>query len=225
MERNVSDPISADATLDEMRALLAAELTHHAGFDGWSPAALERAAAVTGIDPAVARLAFPGEAIDMVDGWFAHVDGAMLAELPPEKLSAMKIRHRITALVEARLELVGMDIEALRRALAVLALPQNLARAAKLNWRAADAMWRAAGDTASDFNHYSKRAMLGGVYAATIVAMMADESEDRADTRAFLSRRIEGIMRFEKFKARFSHSAPERISLARFFGRLRYPAV
>jgi ubiquinone biosynthesis protein COQ9 len=225
MERNVSDPISADATLDEMRALLAAELAHHAGFDGWSPAALELAAAATGIDLAVARLAFPGGAIDMVDAWFAHVDGTMLADLPPEKLSSMKIRDRITALVEARLDLVGMDIEALRRALAVLALPQNLARAAKLNWRAADAMWRAAGDTATDFNHYSKRGILGSVYAATIVAMMADESEDRADTRAFLSRRIEGIMRFEKFKARFSQSAPERISLARFVGRLRYPAV
>ncbi len=221
----MSDPISADATLDEMRALLAAELPHHAGFDGWSPAALELGAAATGIDPAVARLAFPGGAIDMIDAWFAHVDAAMLADLPPEKLAAMKIRARITVLVEARLDLVGVDIEALRRALAVLSLPQNLARAAKLNWRAADAMWRAAGDTATDLNHYSKRAILGGVYAATIVAMMADESEDRTDTRAFLSRRIEGIMRFEKFKARFSHSAPERISLARFVGRLRYPAV
>jgi ubiquinone biosynthesis protein COQ9 len=84
MERNVSDPISADATLDEMRALLAAELAHHAGFDGWSPAALELAAAATGIDLAVARLAFPGGAIDMVDAWFAHVDGTMLADLPPE---------------------------------------------------------------------------------------------------------------------------------------------
>jgi ubiquinone biosynthesis protein COQ9 len=225
MERNVPEPIPADATLDDMRALLAAELPHHAGFDGWTPVALERAAAGTGIDPAVARLAFPGGAVDMIDAWFAYVDTAMLADLPPEKLSAMKIRARITALVEARLDLVAVDIEALRRALAVLALPQNLVHAAKLNWRAADAMWRAAGDTATDLNHYSKRAILGGVYAATIVAMMADESGDRADTRAFLGRRIEGIMRFEKFKARFSHSAPERISLARFVGRLRYPAV
>ncbi len=220
MEHNLADP-----TLDEMRAELAAELPHHAGFDGWTTAALDLSAAAKGIDPAVARLAFPGEAIDMIDAWFAHIDAAMLADLPPEKLSALKIRARVTALVEARLDLVAVDIEALRRALAVLALPQNLVRAAKLNWRAADVMWRAAGDTATDFNHYSKRAILGGVYAATIMAMLADESEDRGDTRAFLGRRIEGIMRFEKTKARFSRSAPERISLARFVGRLRYPAV
>ncbi|UVO55924.1 COQ9 family protein [Sphingomonas sp. SUN039] len=220
MERNLADP-----TLDEMRVMLAAELPRHAGFDGWTPVALDAAAAAMGIDPAIARLAFPGGAVDMIDAWFAHVDAAMLADLPPEKLAAMKIRARIAALVEARLDLVAVDIEALRRALAVLALPQNLARAAKLNWRAADAMWRAAGDTATDYNHYTKRAILGGVYAATVMAMLADESEDRADTRAFLGRRIEGIMRFEKAKARFSHSAPERISLARFLGRLRYPAV
>jgi ubiquinone biosynthesis protein COQ9 len=225
MERSLPDPNDTDPTLDAMRSELAAELPNHAGFDGWTPVALDLAAAATGIDPAVARLAFPGGAVDMIDAWFAHVDAAMLAGLPPEKLAAMKVRARIAALVEARLALVGDEIEALRRALAVLALPQNLARAAKLNWRAADVMWRAAGDTATDYNHYTKRAILGGVYAATVIAMLADESDDRADTRAFLSRRIDGIMRFEKAKARFSHSAPERISLARFLGRLRYPAV
>lgn len=214
-----------DATLDEMRETLAHELPKHAAFDGWTPAALELAADMTGIDRAVARLAFPGGAIDMIDAWFARIDHAMLEALPPETLAAMKIRARITALVQARLDLLATDVEAVRRALAILALPQNLPRAARLNWRAADAMWHAAGDTATDLNHYSKRVILGGVYAATVIAMMADESEAFSDTRAFLDRRIEGIMRFEKFKGRFSHNAPERLSLARFFGRLRYPAV
>ena len=219
------ESILSDPTLDEMRLMLARELPHHAAFDGWTPEALALAAAATNINPDVAALAFPGGAMDMIDAWFAHIDVAMLATLPPEKLAAMKIRAKIAALVEARIDVVGAEIEALRRALAVLALPQNLPRAAKFGWRAADAMWHAAGDTATDFNHYSKRAILGGVYMATIMAMMDDESEGYADTRAFLSRRIDGIMRFEKFKGRFSHSAPERLSLARFLGRLRYPAV
>ena len=215
----------SDPTLDEMRVTLAAELPHHAAFDGWTPDALRLAAEATAINPDVAVLAYPGGAMDMIDAWFAHVDHAMLANLPPEMLATMKIRARITALVEARLDLLSLDIEALRRALAVLALPQNLPRATKLGWRAADAMWHAAGDTATDFNHYSKRAILGTVYMATIMAMMDDESDSYADTRAFLGRRIDGIMRFEKFKGRFTHSAPERLSLARFLGRLRYPAV
>lgn len=215
----------SDPTLDEMRETLAVELPHHAAFDGWTPEALRLAADATGIDPAVAALAFPGGAMDMIDAWFAHIDDAMLAKLTPGTLATMKIRAKITALVEARLDLLSVDIEALRRALAVLALPQNLPRATKLGWRAADAMWHAAGDTATDFNHYSKRTILGGVYMATIMAMMDDESEGYADTRAFLGRRIDEIMRFEKFKGRFTHSAPERLSLARFLGRLRYPAV
>jgi ubiquinone biosynthesis protein COQ9 len=215
----------SNPTLDEMRIMLAVELPHHAAFDGWTPEALALAAAATGIDPAVAVLAFPGGAMDMIDAWFAHIDSAMLVNLSPETLASLKIRARITALVEARLDLLSTDIEALRRALAVLALPPNLPRAVKLGWRAADAMWHAAGDTATDFNHYSKRSILGGVYAATIMAMLDDESEDYADTRAFLGRRINDIMRFEKLKGRFTHSAPERLSLARFLGRLRYPAV
>jgi len=222
---NQVEPHPADPTLDGMRLLLAAELPANAAFDGWTPAALDMAAAASAIDPAIARLAFPGGTVDMIDAWFAHVDAAMLAALPPEALSAMKVRARITALVQARLDIVATDLEALRRALAVLALPQNLGRAARLNWRAADAMWHAAGDTATDFNHYSKRAILGAVYAATVLSMLADDSDDRADTRAFLDRRIEGIMAFEKLKARFSHSSPERLSVARFIGRLRYPAV
>jgi ubiquinone biosynthesis protein COQ9 len=214
----------SEPTLDDMRRLLARELPHHAAFDGWTPAALTLAADVTGINPDVAALAFPNGAVDMIDAWFAEIDAQMLAALPDDMLAPMKIRARIQALVEARIDAVADDREALRRALSILALPHNLARAARLGWRAADVMWHAAGDTATDFNHYSKRTLLSGVYAATIMAMLDDDSAMLADTRAFLARRIDGIMQFEKLKSRFSHSAPERLSLARFLGRLRYPA-
>ena len=213
----------SDPTLDEMRGTLARELPRHAPFDGWTPEALDRAADACGFDPAVARLAFPGGAIDMIDAWFAEIDVLMLEALTPAMLSTMKIRTRITALVEARLDIAGSESEALRRALAILALPQNLARAARLDWRAADAMWHAAGDTATDLNHYSKRAILGAVYAATVLVMVGDDSEGRTDTRAFLTRRIEGIMRFEKAKASLTRAVPDGFSLSRFLGRLRYP--
>ena len=150
-----------------------------------------------------------------------------IASAAPEALAAMKIRARIATLVETRLDLMLPHREALRRALSILAMPQNLRRAARLGWRAADTMWRAAGDAATDYNHYTKRAILGSVYAATMTVFLDDESEDLADTRAFLGRRIEGIMRFEKAKAKFtgSNDGMDRyFSPARFFGRLRYPA-
>jgi ubiquinone biosynthesis protein COQ9 len=215
----------ADATLDEIRLALATIVASNAAFDGWNTQAVDAAAATSGVDRDVARLAFPGGATDMIDAWFAAVDAQMLERLPPATLAGMKIRERITALVETRLAIVAADRESLRRALGVLAMPQNLVRGAKLGWRSADVMWRAAGDTATDYNHYTKRAILGGVYAATVQVFVDDSSDGYADTRAFLARRIDGIMRFEKAKAGFLTRTEHRPSLSRFIGRLRYPAV
>ncbi|WP_443027026.1 COQ9 family protein [Sphingomonas sp. GB1N7] len=204
---------------------MAPVLASNAAFDGWGEAARDAAADALGVDRDVALLAFPGGAVEMIAAWFAHIDAAMLAALPPERLATMKIREKIAALVEARLDAVAADREALRRALAILAMPQNLARAAKLGWHAADVMWHAAGDTATDYNHYTKRTILAGVYGATVAVFLDDESDRFADTRAFLARRIEGIMRFEKAKAGFLGRTQHRPSLSRFIGRLRYPAV
>lgn len=216
---------TADLTLDEIRVLLAPAIAENAAFDGWGPAARDMAAEMNGVDRDVAALAFAGGAVDMIDAWFASVDAAMVAALPAEQLAAMKIRQRITALVEARLAATAPHREALRRALAILAMPQNIATAARLGWRSVDAMWRAAGDAATDYNHYTKRAMLFAVYGATVTVFLDDESEGHADTRAFLARRIDGIMRFEKAKASMARRAQRRPSLSRFVGRLRYPAT
>eukprot|EP01035_Chromulina_nebulosa_P043258 gene43258-58597_t len=95
--------LPADPTLDEIRAALAPAIAANAGFDGWSDAALTLAARAEGVDIDVARLAFPGGAIDMIDAWFADIDSAMTTALPAERLATMKIREKITALVEARL--------------------------------------------------------------------------------------------------------------------------
>jgi ubiquinone biosynthesis protein COQ9 len=212
-----------ELTLDELRPVLAAELPADAAFDGWTPRALETTALRLGVNPAIAALAFDGDAGDMIAAWFEAVDAKMLERLPASALAVMKVRERITALVEARLSIMAPQREALRRAQAILAQPQNLKRATRLGWRAADVMWRAAGDTATDYNHFTKRAILGSVYASTMLVFVNDESEDWADTRAFLSRRIEGIMRFEKAKAKFTKGPAIGFSPARFLGRLRYP--
>ncbi|OYY78236.1 MAG: RpsU-divergently transcribed [Sphingomonas sp. 28-62-20] len=216
---------ATDATIDEIRATLAPLIADNAAFDGWTNAALDAAADAAGIDPDIAALAFGGGAVDMIDAWFADVDRQMTEAVPAVALGRMKVRAKITALVEARLAAVADNRESLRRAMAILAMPQNVVRAGKLGWRSVDTMWRLAGDTATDYNHYTKRAILGGVYAATVTVFLDDESEDWADTRAFLARRIEGIMRFEKAKAGFTARTVNLPSFSRFIGRLRYPAV
>lgn len=217
-------PDLSDATLDEIRVALAPRIAANAAFDGWAAAARDLAAESLGVDRDIAALALP-DAMAMIDAWFAAIDAAMLAALPPERLAAMKIRARIAALVEARIDQVAPNRESLRRALAILALPQHVARSTRLAWRTADTIWRAAGDTATDYNHYTKRTILLTVYAATMTMLLDDDSEGQADTRAFLARRIDGIMRFEKAKAGFLRRAAHRPSLSRFVGRLRYPVV
>jgi ubiquinone biosynthesis protein COQ9 len=206
-----------------MRAALGAAIPEHAVFDGWSDAALENSARAIGLDPAHARLALRG-AIEMIDAWYTDLDARLANVFPPERIAPMKIRARIAALVLGRIELVRPHRQAVRSALAVLAQPRNVAIGAKLGWRAADTMWRIAGDTATDFNHYSKRLTLAAVYGSTLLIWLDDESEGEAETKAFLDRRIENVMRFEKFKAQLGPDPDRHFSMTRFLGRLRYPA-
>ena len=211
-----------DPTLDEVRSFLAGGLAAQAAFDGWNDTAVLAAAEQAGVDPDLARLAFNDGPVDMIDAWFQAIDAKMAAKYSAEELAGMKIRERIKALVEARLEALESDREGLRRALAILAAPPHLRKAAKMGWRAADKMWRLAGDTATDYNHYTKRTLLSGVYGSTISVFLDDESEGYSETRAFLDRRIENVMQFEKVKARVTGRGGDGFSMARFVGRLRY---
>lgn len=215
---------SEPASLEEARLALAGAIADAAAFDGWSEAAVRAAASDHGMDPEFAAYAFSGGAMAMIEAWVHAIDAAMARELPAEKLAAMKVRERIAALVRFRLDAAAPNKEALRRALAIMAMPGNAPRALRLGWHSADVMWRLAGDTASDYNHYTKRAILGSIYAATLAVFVDDTSEGHAETLAFLDRRIEGIMKFEKAKARLLRPADEHFSPARFLGRLRYPA-
>ena len=214
-----------DMTLDELRAALAPLIPANAVFDGWSDKALSMAAASLGVPPERARLAFPDGPLQMIDAWFEAIDVAMLAAWPPERIEMLKVRERIQDLVLTRIEAIRPHKEALRRAFAILALPSNAILGARLAWRAADRMWRVAGDTATDFNHYSKRGILAALYTATMLVFLDDESDAFKDTRSFLDRRIDEVMRIEKLKAQWRGGRERLPSLSRFLGRLRYPAV
>lgn len=214
----------ADLTLDDLRIRLAPAIADAAIFDGWSEEAVRAAAAAQGVDPAVALYAFQSGPMAMIAAWIAGIDAAMAAALPAEHLATLKIRERIRALVQFRLDAIAPRQEALRRALTIMAMPRNAPRTLRLGWHSADVMWRLAGDTATDYNHYTKRAMLSAIYAATLAVFAQDSSADFADTRAFLERRIDGVMRFEKAKAGLLRPDREHFSTARLLGRLRYPA-
>ncbi len=213
-----------DVPLAELRPLLVAAMLPNVPFDGWGAAAREAAADAAGIDRDIAAMALP-DAAAMTDAYTLRADAMMVAAMAAAGTDAMKVRERIRFAVKTRLDHADGDREAVRRALVVMTLPANAAMGARTLWRTADAMWRAAGDTATDYNHYTKRTLLGAVYSATLLFWLDDDSEGRAETWAFLDRRIDGIMRFEKAKARVLGNLAVLPDPARFLGRLRYPAV
>ena len=215
--------MQSPSPLERLRRKLALAVGENAVFDGWTRKAVESAAAQLGIDPVQARLAMPRGQAAMIDLYVQQVDRALEAWFTPKRLSGMKIREKIRALVWRRLEIMAPAREAIRRAVAILAMPQNMPLALRIGWRSADLMWRIAGDNSTDFNHYTKRMTLGAVYGSTLLVWLDDPTEGWSETAAFLDRRIEDVMKFEKFKAEWRSSSTRRLSLSRFAGRLRYP--
>ena len=182
-------------------AVLAAALPH-AAFDGFSDDVLRKAAREAGVSLGDMARLFENGPASLIEFYSLQADTAMETRLAAMDLKAMKIRARIAAAVKARLTVLQPHKEAARRAGAMLSLPVHAALGAKLLYRTVDAMWRATGDTSTDFNFYTKRGILAGVYGATALRWFNDTSENEKDTDEFLAARIENVMQFEKFKAK-----------------------
>lgn len=172
----------------------------HVVFDGWSEATFEAAITDTGINPVLARAICPRGAVDLALAYHRRGDQVMLARLAEADLSDLKFRDRIATMVRYRLE-AAVDKEAVRRGVTLFALPQYAATGAKALWGTCDAIWTALGDTSDDLNWYSKRTILSGVYSSTLLYWLGDDSPDHQATWAFLDRRIDNVMQFEKVKA------------------------
>lgn len=174
--------------------VLLAALTH-VPFEGWTNASLRAGAKDAGLDPAQAARAFPGGPAEAIDFFNRYADAAMLEALEGMDLNNMRVRMRIIAGVRVRLEQTLPHREAVRRALSVLAMPLNAPLGMRCVSRTVDAIWRAAGDASTDYNWYTKRGLLAGVYTATVLYWLNDKSEGTADTFQFLERRIDTVMR------------------------------
>lgn len=171
-------------------------------FEGWSLAALEQAAEKSGYAKSDVIRVFPGGAIDAVDFFSRLGDAQMLEALKNQALDKMKIRERIAAAVKARIGAHETHREALRKAVAMHAMPFYASRGLRCLYDTMDAIWRACGDTATDFNFYTKRLMLAGVYTSTLLCWLDDKSAGHAESWAFLARRIEDVMKIEKIKGK-----------------------
>jgi ubiquinone biosynthesis protein COQ9 len=190
---------------DTRRAVLEAALVQ-AASEGFTDSVLVQAGQAAGVDAQTLLQLFPQGPESLVAFFSESADAAIAPALADP--APMKIRERIRTAVLARIEAIRPHKEAARRAAAFLLLPQHAPLAAKLVYRTVDTMWRAAGDTATDFNFYTKRAILGAVYSSTLMRWFNDASADEHETRDFLDARIDNVMQFEKLKAEMKARLP-----------------
>jgi ubiquinone biosynthesis protein COQ9 len=208
-----SSPADPDAPL---RDRLADDVAAEAAFDGWSRSALSAAARQLDLPAGEADRLFPGGPVQVLTFVSERADQRMVEDMEKEGVANLKIRDRIKNAVRIRLERHAGEREAARRALALLALPFHAGLALKLLYRTVDAMWYAAGDTSTDFNFYTKRATLAGVYSSTLLYWLNDRSPGSEATWGFLDRRIDDVMRIERLKAQLkSWAGPSTRTTAR----------
>jgi ubiquinone biosynthesis protein COQ9 len=217
--------LAAADHLDTVRAALLEAALPHIPFDGWSRRALALAQRQAGIDPALALLALPRGPIDLVEHFWADIDRRMAEDLARAGFDGVSVRGRVAMAVRARLTLLAPHKEAARRAAAFQALPTHAASAATSLWRSVDAMWRAIGDTSTDFAFYTKRASLAALWSAVLFTWFGDTSVGGVATEATLDRRLADIMRFERRKASLKALARRVPSPLGVLARLRYPAL
>ncbi len=163
-------------------------------FDGWSLQALRDGTHMAGHEPSALLRAFPGGVTDAVEHFADWTDRQMLDRLEAQPLAEMKVRERISLAVRTYFEVLEPYREAKRRQISYLAMPQNVALGLRLLYRTVDAMWFAAGDTSTDYNHYTKRALLSAVVSSSTFYWLDDQSEGHVETRAFIDRRLADVM-------------------------------
>ena len=186
------------------------EMLPNVTFDGWTRKALRMAAEAAELSEAQVDLLFPGGPHDVLvhlNDW-ANREMQSRLDADGEVFAALKVREKITAAVRTRLEVLDPHKEAVRRAAVILGMPHMVGVSSRLVYRAVDTMWRCAGDTATDYNFYTKRGLLAGVFTSTTVYWLSDKSADNERTWAFLDRRIAEVMQFGKGMAQVKKLGP-----------------
>lgn len=206
-------------SLEQTRDALIAAMLPHVPFAGWNRRALEAGADDIGVTPDEALLAFPGGERELAVHYFDWADRRMLEALDHRTLIRLKVRERVATAVRTRLEQKADHKEAVRRLTAFMALPTNASTGARCTWNTVSEIWYAVGDTATDWNWYSKRGLLFGVYTSTLLYWLNDSSEDHEATWAFLDRRIGDVMRIQTARSGLDRVATEAPRALRIFGR------
>jgi ubiquinone biosynthesis protein COQ9 len=197
-----------DAALDE------------AAFEGWNAKTFARACEAAGYSEGEVQLYCPDGVLDLIESWSRQCDAGAREAI--EASNANRIRDKVAGAVMARLDQMAGYEDAASRARGRLLLPDGLDRGRKLTWATSDMIWRAIGDKSTDYNFYTKRTILSGVFTTTFMVWAEDHDPDKVRTREFLDRRIDNVMQFEKVKAQAIKIGDRLPDLTRLASRLRY---
>lgn len=171
-------------------------------FDGWSEATLRTATHNAALPEHYEQVAFKNGIVDVIELFHTKIDTETFIRLDKDELSNMKIRERIYHILDTRFKVMDEYKPVIRKATQFLSMPQHICTGTKMLWDMADKSWYAAGDTSTDFNHYTKRTTLMAVYSSTLLFWLEDNSKKHHETSAFLKRRINNVMQFEKMKGK-----------------------
>jgi len=200
----------------------------HVPFDGWSLGALRRGASESGLDEGEVELLFPYGRRQVIEHFADLADRYLVEDLDCTDIGSLRIRERIAAVVRTRLERWTPHREALRQAVGLSLLPGGMKDTLGNLFKTVDIMWKAAGDRSTDYNYYSKRGLLAGVYSSTVLFWLNDRSSNCSETWAFLDRRIEDVMKLGHVKKGIQESAntlPYPFCIFRSVGRARSSAM
>ncbi len=207
---------------DQARQAILKAVLQHVPFEGWTSLSLKMAVADCDLPEGADKLYFPGGAREVLRFWSEVLDDRAAAAIRQRGIDNMRIRDKVTESVWVWLEQMAGHEQAGRRALSRLSLPDATGQGVSQLWSTADMIWRAIGDTSTDGNFYSKRMILSGVIGSTLATWLADDTADKSASRAFLERRIENVMQFEKFKGQVKAQTQNWPNPAEVLGRIRH---
>ena len=162
-------------------------------FDGWSKKSVSTGFNVQNKNEELYNELFPNGIIDAIIHFADIADRQMLQGHLREDFKDQRIPEKIKNLLMSRFEFLNPYKEAVRRSVAILALPSNSKIAIKSLYNTTDKIWSAVGDQSTDISFYTKRASLAGVYSSTLMSWLGSTDPDLQKVDEFIDRRLANI--------------------------------